>query len=42
MEYGYVRVSTKDQNQGRQLIALFHFGIEEKNIFSDKESGKDF
>lgn len=40
--YGYVRVSTKDQNEGRQLIALQEMSIPEKNIFVDKQSGKDF
>lgn len=42
MEYGYVRVSTKEQNEQRQIIALREFGIEEKQIFMDKQSGKDF
>lgn len=40
--YGYVRVSTKDQNEARQLIAMHEFGIDEKYIFTDKQSGKDF
>lgn len=40
--YGYVRVSTKDQNEDRQLIALQEMSIPEKNIFVDKQSGKDF
>ena len=40
--YGYVRVSSKDQNQDRQLIAMRNLFIEEKNIFMDKQSGKDF
>lgn len=40
--YGYVRVSTKDQNEDRQLIALQEMSIPEKNIFIDKQSGKDF
>lgn len=40
--YGYVRVSSKDQNQDRQLIAMRNLFIEEKNIFIDKQSGKDF
>ena len=34
--YGYVRVSTKDQNEDRQLIALQEMSIPEKNIFVDK------
>ena len=42
MEYGYARVSTKEQNEQRQIIALTQFGIEEKNIYVDKQSGKDF
>lgn len=42
MEYGYVRVSTKEQNEQRQVIALREFGIEEKRIYMDKQSGKDF
>lgn len=42
MEYGYVRVSTKEQNEQRQMIALREFGIEEKRIYMDKQSGKDF
>lgn len=40
--YGYVQVSSKDQNQDRQLIAMRNLFIEEKNIFMDKQSGKDF
>ena len=40
--YGYVRVSTKEQNEDRQLIALQEMSIPEKNIFVDKQSGKDF
>lgn len=40
--YGYVRVSTREQNEDRQLIALKESGVEEKNIFTDKQSGKDF
>ena len=39
--YGYVRVSTKEQNVDRQLIALREQGIDERNIVIDKESGKD-
>lgn len=42
MEYGYIRVSTKEQNEGRQLAAMATFGISEKNLFIDKQSGKDF
>ena len=40
--YGYIRVSSKDQNEDRQLIALQDLHIPEKNIFLDKQSGKDF
>jgi len=40
--YGYVRVSTKEQNEDRQLIAMHAHGIEDKQIFVDKQSGKDF
>ena len=42
MEYGYIRVSTKEQNEQRQLIALSEFGIRESHIYMDKQSGKDF
>lgn len=42
MNYGYVRVSTKEQNEQRQMIALEEFGIEKKYIYMDKQSGKDF
>lgn len=42
MEYGYVRVSTKEQNEDRQMIAMREFGIEERRIVLDKQSGKDF
>ena len=40
--YGYVRVSTKEQNEDRQLIALHDVGVVQKNIYMDKLSGKDF
>ncbi len=40
--YGYVRVSTKEQNEDRQLIAMAEFGVPKKNVFRDKQSGKDF
>lgn len=40
--YGYVRISTKDQCEDRQMLALQEFPVEEKNIFMDKLSGKDF
>ena len=42
MEYGYARVSTKEQNEERQLIALRQFGIANPCIYIDKQSGKDF
>ncbi len=42
MEYGYVRVSTKEQNERRQVIAFEEYGITEKHIYMDKQSGKDF
>lgn len=40
--YGYVRVSTREQNEDRQLIALQALSIPKKNIYMDKQSGKDF
>ncbi len=40
MEYGYVRVSTKEQNEERQMIALRELGV--SKIYVDKRSGKDF
>ena len=40
--YGYIRVSSKDQNEDRQLLAMRELDIPEKNIFIDKQSGKDF
>lgn len=40
--YGYVRVSSKDQNEARQLAALAAFDILPQNIYMDKQSGKDF
>lgn len=42
MEYWYIRVSTKEQNEQRQIIALQAFGIEEQCIYLDKQSGKRF
>ena len=41
MEYGYARVSIKEQNEQRQIIALTQFGLSEKCIYVDKQSGKD-
>ena len=40
--YGYVRVSSIDQNEDRQMVALSEAGVSEKNIFIDKLSGKSF
>ena len=40
--YGYIRVSSREQNEDRQLIALEEIGVTRKNIFMDKQSGKDF
>ena len=40
--YGYIRVSSRDQNEERQVIAMREFGIAEKNLVIDKQSGKDF
>lgn len=40
--YGYIRVSSRDQNEERQLVALHKLQIPEKNIYMDKRSGKDF
>lgn len=42
MEYGYIRVSTKEQNERRQMVAFEEYGISKKNIYMDKQSGKDF
>ena len=40
MIYGYVRVSTKEQNEDRQLVAMYEFGVD--RIYTDKQYGKDF
>ena len=40
--YGYVRVSTKEQNLDRQILALREFGVPDKQIYREKLSGKDF
>ena len=40
--YGYIRVSTKEQNEERQIIAMREFGIEKSCMVIDKQSGKDF
>ena len=42
MIYGYARVSTHEQNEERQIIALLAYGVERGSIFTDKQSGKDF
>lgn len=42
MQYGYVRVSSKDQNIDRQMATMKEIGILPENIFVDKVSGKDF
>ena len=42
MIYGYIRVSTREQNEDRQRIALREMAVPEKNIYMDKQSGKDF
>lgn len=40
--YGYIRVSTREQNEDRQKIAMFEFGVPADCVFMDKQSGKDF
>ena len=40
--YGYIRVSSKDQKEDRQQIALKEVDVEHQNIYADKQSGKDF
>ena len=40
--YGYVRVSTQEQNEARQLAAMQKFGVPERNVITEKISGKDF
>ena len=42
MKYGYVRVSTKEQNIDRQLVEMYKQGLNDKTIFIDKQSGKNF
>lgn len=42
MIYGYIRVSTREQNEDRQLIALREMAVPKANLFIDKQSGKDF
>lgn len=40
--YGYIRVSSTEQNEDRQLEAMREAGVAEQNIYVDKQSGKDF
>ena len=40
--FGYARVSSRDQNEERQIVALLEMGVPEQNIYVDKQSGKDF
>jgi DNA invertase Pin-like site-specific DNA recombinase len=40
--YGYIRVSSKDQNEARQIEEMKKHGVDERFIFMDKESGKNF
>ncbi len=40
--FGYARVSSRDQNEERQVVALLEMGVPEQNIYVDKQSGKDF
>ena len=42
MKYGYIRVSSKTQDEERQIQALFSYGVSRENIFIDKASGKNF
>lgn len=42
MQYGYARISTREQNVRRQLVALQEFGIPKERIYVDRQSGKDF
>ena len=42
MNYGYIRVSTREQHEDRQRVALLENGVEAEQIFMDKQSGKDF
>ena len=42
MNYGYIRVSSRDQNEDRQLLAMQGLDIPQGNIYMDKQSGKDF
>lgn len=42
VEYGYVRVSSREQNEGRQVLALAQAGVGAESVYRDKRSGKDF
>lgn len=41
-KYGYIRVSTREQNEDRQMVSLLDMGVQKQNIYMDKQSGKDF
>jgi DNA invertase Pin-like site-specific DNA recombinase len=41
-KFGYIRVSSKDQNEGRQLQAMKEKGLDERDIFMDKQSRENF
>ena len=41
-KYGYIRVGTREQNEDRQRLAMDQLDIPPRNIFADKQSGKDF
>ncbi len=41
-KYGYIRVSSKDQNEDRQRVAMHEFGLKDRELVVDKQSGKDF
>lgn len=40
--YGYIRVSTKEQNEDRQWLSMREYGVPEENVYVDRQSGKDF
>lgn len=40
--YGYIRVSTKEQNEDRKRLVMYEFGIADRELYMDKQSGKDF
>ncbi|MDR2571618.1 MAG: recombinase family protein [Oscillospiraceae bacterium] len=40
--YGYARVSSREQNEERQLVAMREFGVQKENVVLDRQSGKDF